>query len=72
MNSYNMNSYIPIRPTLPTAGKDKGAKGVVAAKDKHTQANDDEGALGGNAAVDKCARGGQSKDNSGGGGAGAG
>ena len=50
------------------AGKDKGAKGVVAAKDKRARANDDEGALGGNAAVDKCARGGQSKDNSGGGG----
>jgi hypothetical protein len=31
-------------------GKDKGAKGVVAAKEKHAGANDDE--------VDKCARGG--------------
>ena len=32
------------------AGKDKGAKGVVAAKEKRARANDDE--------VDKCARGG--------------
>lgn len=49
----------------PPPRKDKGA---------HARANDDEGALGGNAAVDKeCALGGgQSKDNSGGGGGGGG
>jgi len=40
-------------------GDDKGAKGVVAAKDKRTRAwAKDVFALGGNTAVDKCARGG--------------
>ena len=47
--------------------------GGVAGKDKCTraQANDDEGALGGNSVMDKCALGGQLKDNSGGGSGGA-